>query len=575
MERGGPRPARPILSREPSRRQQRSRKVPEPLRRAIAECTQPHAAPLETAACHPVRTLEDYLGDAATVDMAYNALLDHTMVEKGRSPHVIMKVVALLKKYLFRYGPAISTLEHIDGFCADVIAELKAAQAARHRLGNAAAAAAGADGPTAESGPALIKSLLYVRAVVARNLPAHLMRSARSADAAVTTSGGGGGGLGVGGAAGGGPRTPSRVAPLAVDGAGAVVVGGGASAALKRASAADREAAQATAMAMARLIPGQDGGMAAGQYAPMDMLRVRWISRSRGWAPSAIASYATYPPPRALSDALHLEPLRTVADGSAAAVLLGMHVVQLEAEGSADLLHFDTVTGTVDAVVVRNHIRHITITKRLKADPTGAAGDGLQSSMKRRRPLFQYRYYSEQQPLRLSEGEMEEVMAAVCSVPAATAGGGAGGAGAHGSARLSSPAHHMAPQVEAADVAASVLIKMLIDMYLVDPRSAAPLALSMMHTLLSSSKPTVRVRAFDLMVNLGVHAHLLHPLPVEDEAGQAYSSEADAAEAERGAVRRAEAVTMFEEWLLGLLCDMGLYLVQVRAGVPGAGGGER
>ncbi|CAI5518615.1 unnamed protein product [Closterium sp. Naga37s-1] len=108
MERG-PRPARPILSREPSRRQQRSRKVPEPLRRAIAECTQPHAAPLETAACHPVRTLEDYLGDAATVDMAYNALLDHAMVEKGRSPHVIMKVVALLKKYLFRYHSPLLT----------------------------------------------------------------------------------------------------------------------------------------------------------------------------------------------------------------------------------------------------------------------------------------------------------------------------------------------------------------------------------------------------------------------------------------------------------------------------------
>ncbi|CAI7923227.1 unnamed protein product [Closterium sp. NIES-54] len=210
----------------------------------------------------------------------------------------------------------------------------------------------------------------------------------------MTAGGAGGGGLGVGGAAGvGGPRTPSRVAPLAVDGGSAVGVGGGASAALKRASAADREAAQATAMAMARLIPGQEGGVATGQYAPMDMLRVRWISRSRGWAPSAIASYVAYPPPRAPSDLPHLEPLRTVADGSAAAVLLGVHVVQLEAEGSPDLLHFDTVTGTVDPVLVRNHIRHITITKRLKADPTGAAGDGLQSSMKRRRPLFQYRYY--------------------------------------------------------------------------------------------------------------------------------------------------------------------------------------
>lgn len=56
---------RPILSREMSSRRPRTiRKVPEPLRRAVAACcalgpTQPLAqVPLDSLPCHPVRTLE-------------------------------------------------------------------------------------------------------------------------------------------------------------------------------------------------------------------------------------------------------------------------------------------------------------------------------------------------------------------------------------------------------------------------------------------------------------------------------------------------------------------------------------
>lgn len=63
--------------------------------------------------------------------------------------------------------------------------------------------------------------------------------------------------------------------------------------------------------------------------------------------------------------------------------------------------------------------------------------------------------HSEQQPLRLSEAEMEEVVSAVCLEAAASG------------SSVSTPAHGNQTSklaVEAADVAASVLIKLLIDM---------------------------------------------------------------------------------------------------------------
>ena len=68
-----------------------------------------HRPPHSPTVRHPLPSFiplclraQDYLSDAATVDLAYNALIDHAMAEKTRSPHVAITVVGLLKKYLFR-----------------------------------------------------------------------------------------------------------------------------------------------------------------------------------------------------------------------------------------------------------------------------------------------------------------------------------------------------------------------------------------------------------------------------------------------------------------------------------------
>jgi hypothetical protein len=85
------------------RQRQQQRKHPEPLRRAVADClSATHHASTPMFPSEAVRTIQDYLANPVTVDSAYSVLIDHALAERDRSPPVITKCVALLKKYLFR-----------------------------------------------------------------------------------------------------------------------------------------------------------------------------------------------------------------------------------------------------------------------------------------------------------------------------------------------------------------------------------------------------------------------------------------------------------------------------------------
>lgn len=111
--------------------------------------------------------------------------------------------------------------------------------------------------------------------------------------------------------------------------------------------------------------------------------------------------------------------------------------------------------------------------------------------------------------------------------------------------------------------------------------------------MLSSNQAAVRVRAFDLVLNLGVHAHLLEPMQSEDQscaeepsqpsaltggsfssvlsAGDLAGGEKERTYQENGGAKGVEkpdkgtpaAVGIFEAWLLDIVCEMLLYLVQV------------
>ncbi|KAK4406162.1 hypothetical protein Sango_0622700 [Sesamum angolense] len=90
------------------------KKPPEPLRRAVADCLSA-AAPSHLEASRTgvrekdgylyksVSQWQDYLAAHATIDLAYGMILEHTLAERERSPAVVARCVALLKRYLLRY----------------------------------------------------------------------------------------------------------------------------------------------------------------------------------------------------------------------------------------------------------------------------------------------------------------------------------------------------------------------------------------------------------------------------------------------------------------------------------------
>ena len=117
--------------------------------------------------------------------------------------------------------------------------------------------------------------------------------------------------------------------------------------------------------------------------------------------------------------------------------------------------------------------------------------------------------------------------------------------------------------------------------------------------MLASREAAVRVRAFDLVLNLCVHAHLLEPMQSEDQAsveessqpspltGGSFSSVLSAGDFPVGERERTfqengrgkglsekpergtqAAVAVFEAWLLDIVCEMLLYLVQVHLWKP-------
>ncbi|KAL2632070.1 hypothetical protein R1flu_016756 [Riccia fluitans] len=479
------------------------RKHPEPLRRAVASCLSASYNAIASAyTSEAVRTLQDYLANTSTMDSAYIVLLEHATAERDRSPPVITKCVGLLKRYLFRYVPRPSTLEQIASFCDGLIAECEAAginagKRSSQSTDNEQTASSSQATPAFPSTTALpfapaalVKSLLYVKALVNRcfsKYPYHSSNSMASVAKPLK------------------PALPSlRARPFtsAYDRG------------MKRAVPDDREAVKSAAMCISGL---EEISEYAKDYIAVDIIKWRWlgVKGQPSWAPSPVMmdSGGIARP--------HVERMQNLAEQGASALLLkSIHQKSSSNQGrnslesiSEQILLPTTMTAVTDRLAVRSHLRAVAAAKRYKPHVSQRwDGDGSQSTLRRRpRPLFQYRHYSEQQPLRLSNAEMEEVVNAVCS----EAAGSNGNASALGPTLSNNQAGKPAP--EAADVAASVLIKLLIDMYLADPLMAAPLTLSMLQGMLTSPSTSVRVRAFDLILNLGVHAHLLEPMLNEDQ----------------------------------------------------------
>jgi hypothetical protein len=96
--------------------------------------------------------------------------------------------------------------------------------------------------------------------------------------------------------------------------------------------------------------------------------------------------------------------------------------------------------------------------------------------------------------------------------------------------------------------------------------------------MLSSQKTAARTKALDLILNLGVHAHLLEPVVVEDapliDKGETvnhsylsneYESSIDDPKAPEPEEEQkiSPAIDQFESWILKILYEVLLLLVQV------------
>ncbi|KAF2542207.1 hypothetical protein F2Q68_00032858 [Brassica cretica] len=172
-----------------------SKKPPEPLRRAVADClssshppaTSHHGAIPSIAPSEALRNLRDYLSATGTTDLAYNMLLEHTIAERDRSPAVVTRCVALLKRYLLRYKPGEETLLQVDKFCVNLIAECDASLKQKSLPVLSAPAGASPLPVSSFASAALVKSLHYVRSLVALHIPRRSFQPAAFAGATLAS----------------------------------------------------------------------------------------------------------------------------------------------------------------------------------------------------------------------------------------------------------------------------------------------------------------------------------------------------------------------------------------------------
>ncbi|XP_058109747.1 uncharacterized protein LOC131252965 isoform X2 [Magnolia sinica] len=549
------------------------KKTPEPLRRAVADClssasslllpSSHHGNP-SVAASEAARKLRDYLAAPSTTDMAYSVLLEHALAERDRSPGVVARCVAVLKQYLLRYVPKEQTLQQIDSFCVNCIAECatvtnRTASTSLKSVGQHSALSVTSGTVRPPSSPvasfasgALVKSLNYVRSLVARHMPKRPFQPAAFAGASTASR-----------------QSLPTLSSLLRRSFNYQLGPGPLNA---RESPERREFSGLSALnSPSSERADVDEGI---KYIAIDVLKWRWS----GDREQQSSSVTTKSDGVRSAQELHIHSFLEVG---AAALLVGDMEPKMKGKPQKypytrdisdldPLLQPSTIVTATNFASAPSHLRAITASKRMKPGAHQVWEDVPVNTFRpRAHPLFQYRHYSEQQPLRLNPGEVYEVIAAVCSETSSP------------NANLMTMSSRLTNRSgkPSMDVAVSVLIKLVIDMYVLDSRTAAPLTLFMLEEMLKSPRLASRLRAFDLILNVGVHAQLLEPMlpeytPTIEEEEESSQESYPTNEAENETIakeniepdkkdKRSSAIDNFESWLLGILYEILLLLVQV------------
>ncbi|GKU91904.1 hypothetical protein SLEP1_g5713 [Rubroshorea leprosula] len=541
------------------------KKPPEPLRRAVADCLSSasasgpssfHHGSSSTLLSEASRTLRDYLASPTTIDLAYDVILEHTIAERERSPAVVGRCVALLKRYLLRYKPSEETLLHIDRFCLIIIAECDINPSRRlspwSRSLNQHSGSSTASANPSPSLPvssfacvALVKSLNYVRSLVAQHFPKRSFQPPAFAGATFASR----------------QSLPTLSSLLSRS----------FNSQLCPINGESSEKKETATLSVSNLSNIEElEGLQNPEYLAFDVLKWRWLGEHQ-----LSSSFSE-------SDrAVNIQDVRTpnFLEVGAAALLVGDMDARMKGNhwkyyGTTDFPYLDqllqpaSVTTVTNSASARSHLREVTALKRTKAGPHHIWDEPPMSTFRpRARPLFQYRHYGEQQPLRLNSAEVSEVIAAVCSETSSL----------DANIMTVSPGLSNNSGKPSMDVAVSVLVKLVIDTYVLDSGTAAPLILSMLEEMLKSPKAACRMRAFDLILNLGVHGQLLEPMLSDDTTTieEEYSEELilnceDKLTAEGirkiDSVKVAEsfsAIDKFESWILSILFEVLLLLVQM------------
>ncbi|KAF3546210.1 hypothetical protein DY000_02004049 [Brassica cretica] len=530
-----------------------SKKPPEPLRRAVADClssspppaTSHHGSIPSMPPSEALRNLRDYLSAAATTDLTYNVLLEHSIAERDRSPAVVTRCVALLKRYLLRYKPSEETLLQVDRFCVNLIAECDASL--KQKLLPVLSAPLGASPLPVSSfaSGALVKSLHYVRSLVALHIPRRSFQPAAFAGATLASR----------------KLLPSLSSLLSKS----------FDSQLSPAAAESPQKKDAADLSVSNLSNIEEfNALEDIEYISSDLLNWRWVGELQL---SSASSESERP--------VNLQDMNNcnLLEVGAAGLLVGDMEAKMKGQhwkyfGTTEMPYLEpllqpaSVTMITNSVSARSHLRAITATKRTRAGPQQIWDDSTVSTFRpRARPLFQYRHYSEQQPLRLNPAEVGEVIAAVWSEASFTPS----------NPMTVSPQLNSKTGKTSMDVAVSVLIKLVVDMYVLDARIAAPLTLSMLEEMLCSTKAACRIRVFDLILNLGVHAQLLEPKisvnasTIDEEYAQETFIDNENRLLLQGTRTRdlpkmsstSSAIESFESWILKILFEILLVLVQV------------
>ncbi|XP_051121707.1 uncharacterized protein LOC127245098 isoform X2 [Andrographis paniculata] len=498
---------------------------------------------------------KDYLASIATIDLAYGMILEHTLAERERSPAVVSRCVALLKRYLLRYKPGEETLVQIDRFCISIIAECDVGQYRKlapwpRSLGpNSSVPVQPANvnllPVSSFSSGALVKSLNYVRSLVAQHIPKRSFQPAAFAGAAPASR----------------QALPSLSSLLSKSFNSQLSPANGK-------ESLESKDTSVTSVSDAPIAEEIDE-LRDLEFMALDVFRWRWCGDQQS---SVLLPNSEH--------ILNLQDVQTCnfLEVGAAALLVGDMEAKMKGEawkifGSAEMPYLDqllqpslltTVTNSSSAFA---HLRAITALKRSKPGANQIWHDSPLTTFRPRvKPLFHYRHYSEQQPLRLNSVEVCEVIAAVCSGSCST-----------NSNNLTVSSKLRQSGRPSMDVAVSVLVKLVIDMYVLDPETAAPLTLSLLEDMLNSPSVMSKTQAFDLIINLGVHAHLLEP-PAPDApttVEEQYSTEAyydaETDGSSHGRLKsdylketgNSSATDKFECWILGILFEVLLHLVQI------------